>query len=203
MMSNFNSIAKYYDSLARMVFGDSIVNAQIHFLPLIKPSSNVLVIGGGTGWILEELKIDEKSIKVWYIELSDQMLFMAKKTTYPSLNVDFIHGSEKDIPPGVVFDVVITNFFLDLFPEDKLKAIVGTIQSGMKPGAFWLVSDFVNEKYWHRIFLWIMYRFFKLTTRIEASVLPEWGRLLENCVGVELQTKHFFGGFIKSSVYKF
>jgi ubiquinone/menaquinone biosynthesis C-methylase UbiE len=200
-MNNFDSVARYYDLLARIVFGNSIVKSQVHFLDLIKPSSNVLILGGGTGWILDELKRKGKTINVWYIEMSDEMISRARKKNDSSLNVHFIHGSESDIPHDVLFDVVITNFFLDLFKHDKLKNVIDTIHFSLKPDGIWFVSDFVNGKWWHKILLWIMYRFFKLTASINASELPQWEKLM-TLTGCEMYSHSFFNRFIKSSVYR-
>jgi ubiquinone/menaquinone biosynthesis C-methylase UbiE len=200
-MNNFDAVARYYDPLAQIVFGDSIVKAQTHFLDLIEPSSNVLILGGGTGWMLDELNRKQKRINIWYIELSIEMLSMARKRNVSSLKVHFIYGSEKNIPEDVLFDAVITNFFLDLFTQDKLKAVIDIIHPSLKQNGVWFVSDFVNGRWWHKILLWVMYRFFKLTAGISASELPQWERVMKRA-GYEIYSHFFFGSFIKSSVFR-
>lgn len=200
-MNNFDAIARYYDALARMVFGDSILKAQTHFLHVIKPSSNVLILGGGTGWILDELNRRQNPINIWYIELSDEMLSKAKRRNQSFLTVRFIHGSEEDIPDNILFDAVITNFFLDLFRLDQFNTVIDTILPSLRLGGNWLVCDFVNHKWWHRIFLWVMYRFFKFTASIDASELPPWEELMR-LAGHEVYTSSFFNNFIKSSVFR-
>ena len=200
-MNNFNRIAGYYDFLARIVFGRSIRTCQVGFLSLIPDSSDILILGGGTGWIVEELKIRTKNCSIWYIELSDRMISLAKSND-ESQHVNFLHGSEKDIPNEKTFDVVITNFFLDLFPEHKLRTTIQAIEKSLEKKAIWLVSDFVDGRWWHCALLWIMYRFFKLTTGIEASTLPRWERSIEACGFKEEKHQFFYGMFIKSSVYR-
>src|SRR5205085_1637603 len=111
----------------------------------------------------------------------------------------FIHGTEKDIPEGIQFDVIITNFYLDLFSDSNLNPIIKLLRSHLKGKSIWLVSDFVySNKLWQKILLWIMYRFFRLTCDIDARDLPAW-QLLLNAHGMkELNTRDFFKGFIKS-----
>ena len=200
-MNNFDTIARYYDRLARFVFGDSIVKAQTHFLHLIKPHANVLILGGGSGWILDELNKLQKPVTIWYIELSGEMLSMARRRSNLFLSVHFIQGSEKDIPDNVLYDVVITNFFLDLFKKEHLKSTMDTILSSLKPEGIWLACDFVNRNWWHKFLLWVMYRFFKLTTRIEATALPPWEELMHLEMR-EVCSNSFFKNFIKSSVFQ-
>ncbi len=200
-MNDFDRIAGGYDFLARTVFGKSITDCQTHFLSEIPDSCDILILGGGTGWIIEELKDRTKDLRICYVELSGQMISKAKSQPASS-HVVFIHGSEKDIPKDRMFDVVITNFFLDLFSDDELKTKIQLIHPFLKDNGIWLVSDFVNQKWWHRIILWIMYRFFKLTAKIEASTLPRWESVLNAYGFIELKSHFYYGAFIKSVVYK-
>jgi ubiquinone/menaquinone biosynthesis C-methylase UbiE len=55
MLNNYDRIARIYDKLSRMVFGKSIVRAQQSILPFITTPARMLIVGGGTGWILEEI----------------------------------------------------------------------------------------------------------------------------------------------------
>ena len=78
MPKGFDLIAPYYDSLARLVFGDSIRHCQLEYLDKIPPGAQVLILGGGTGWLLGELMKINPSCRVWYLESSIKMLEMTK-----------------------------------------------------------------------------------------------------------------------------
>ena len=96
--NGFDRLAPIYDPLARMIYGKSIVQAQTSFLSIIPPFSKVLILGGGTGWLLTELLRGHPTCEVWYIESSANMLSMTiKKNGHPG-RVHFILGTEKDIP---------------------------------------------------------------------------------------------------------
>lgn len=202
MSRGFDRIANHYDKLARIVFGKSIEKAQTHFLSSIPDSSNVLILGGGTGWILNELRGRTKQCRIWYIDLSERMISLARMNE-SSPDVIFIQGDERSIPQEVQFDVVITNFFLDLFPYEKLERIIQTILRSIKKHGAWLVSDFVNKKYWHRVLLWKMYWFFRIVTDIEASALPPWEFIMQSYGLREVKSHWYYRGFIKSVVYSF
>jgi hypothetical protein len=55
MAASFNNSAWFYDRLSRLVYGKAIVNTQLYLLGYIQPNSNILIVGGGTGWILDEI----------------------------------------------------------------------------------------------------------------------------------------------------
>src|SRR5688572_27433406 len=115
-MNNFDSVASFYDRLSRLIFGNSILHAQTLYLPDIPTGANVLILGGGTGWLLCELLAKKPGCKIWYIEASEKMISLSKEATRDtSHRVTFIHGTEDRIPSGITFHVVITHFYLDLF----------------------------------------------------------------------------------------
>jgi ubiquinone/menaquinone biosynthesis C-methylase UbiE len=204
-LDRFNRIAPYYDFLKRVVFGRAIADSQAAFLGNVRQGSKLLIIGGGSGEMLPVLKkivTASSGFAIWYVEASSEMITLAAKRESPA-NINFIHGTEEALPEKVMFDVVITNFFLDLFPYDKGTEICGKIGRRIYPGGLWLVSDFVNEgKWWQRALLWIMYRFFAITCKIEATGLPAWeSQLLAVGMKDEIH-KSFYGGFIKSALYE-
>lgn len=202
-LNGFDRVAGSYDVLARIVFGKKLMAAQLYFLDTIPDGSNVLILGGGTGWLLAEVCRCKPECKVWYIEASQRMIALSKEKVTSVENIYFIHGTEQSIPSRIQVDVVITNFYLDLFSDGSLKKILPGIMGVMKGDACWLAADFVYEgKLWQSVLLKIMYRFFRLTSGVGARRLPQWQSLLEHAGLVNQQEKAFFGGFIKSVVYR-
>ena len=201
-LNSFDRIAGFYDALARIVFSKHIIDSQRHFLDKINDEGNVLILGGGTGWLLAELLSRKPHCEVWYVEASQRMIALSEeKIAGGKRNVHFIHGTEQSIPPGVLFDGVITNFYLDLFSNESLIKVLSKIKMTMKENACWLVTDFVHrDKWWQSTLLWIMYRFFRTMSSIEARKLPGWEQLTYEAGLITAQEKIFFGGFIKSAV---
>ena len=204
-LNGFDWIAPAYDRLAGLVFGKSIRNAQLYFLSDIPKGSNVLILGGGTGWLLAELLKVNPDCNVWYIEASRKMLKRTQKKVaiLPTTCVHYIHGTEAFLPQDIRFNAVITNFYLDLFSSVSLHKVLNHIMKSMLPHGVFLISDFTNTNVWrHRVLLVIMYRFFRLVCGIESTHLPDWQNQLKNVGLEEVKSKLFYGGFIKSSVYR-
>jgi tRNA (cmo5U34)-methyltransferase len=202
-MNNFDSVAGFYDKLSTLVFGKAMRRAQTAYLHDIPPGSNVLILGGGTGWLLSELSAVNPTCKVWYIDASSKMISLSKEHMLNSTHeIVFIHGTEESIPVGIMFDAVITHFYLDLFPTDSCIVIIRKIRSAIRTSGLWLVSDFINTTLWHGVMLRMMYGFFKVMCGIEGSSLSPWKNLLEKNGFKEHKSRVFFGGFIKSAVFR-
>lgn len=195
-------MAPVYARLTQMIFGNSIEKSQLHFLELINATDSVLILGGGPGSFLPMLFRQHKYLAVDYIDISPKMLQLAREKITDDSVLNFIQGTELDIPKRT-YSVVITYFYLDLFSESTLREVINTIKDSLKPGALWLVADFTDEKPWHRTLLWIMYRFFNLTTHIEAKRLPPWKNCLTQQGGIEYSSKKFYSNFIISSAFRF
>ena len=204
-LDGFNAIARQYDFLKQLVFGKAIYQSQISFLTSIPNGCKILVIGGGSGEILPVLAESCPEAEIWFIDASSEMLRIAGRRlsdTSPA-KVRFIHGTEQDLPDNILFNVVITNFFLDLFSDAKVRGLCTLISSKLSADGMWLVSDFVDgKKIWQRFLLWTMYRFFALACHVEARRLPAWSDHIQWAGMEEISSRLFFGGFIRSVLYK-
>ena len=199
--NNFDSVAKFYDALARIVFGRSMFKAQTFYLSEISPDAKVLILGGGTGWMLNELIKINVTCPIWYIDSSSKMLEQSRQMAQRAKQkIHFILGTESSIPSDIQFDVVITNFFLDLFTEASCDKIVGRIRNSLHRDSQWIMTDFENLTWWHAVMLKAMYSFFKVTSAIEASQLPPFDLLfVKNGMAVR-KSEFFYGRFIKTSL---
>lgn len=202
LAKGFDRLAPIYDSLARLVIGKSIQTSQLHFLHHLKQKQRLLILGGGTGWILPFIFEVNPSLAIDYIELSPKMLGKAKLNTNEKQNIRFIEGTESSIEDEK-YDCVITNFYLDLFSDEHLAGVVVQIKEHLQPNASWFATDFVSEKKWHRIMLWVMYRFFSITTGLKTGSLPAWQETLKQVDGRLVDSKRGCHGFIKATVFKF
>jgi ubiquinone/menaquinone biosynthesis C-methylase UbiE len=200
--NDFDKLASIYDHLTKLVFGRSIINSQKYFLNKISDRSSVLILGGGTGWIVKELLKVKSDVTVCYIEASAKMITIAKEKLKNDKRVQFINGTENDIPSDAQFDFVITNFYLDLFTDESLKIVVERIKKSLSPQAKWIVTDFINSKWWHGVMLKAMYFFFYVTCNIEPRSLPEWSRAIQAIGAAQLDSKIFYRGFIKTTIFQ-
>lgn len=199
--SGFNALAPFYRLLSKLVFGNKPELAQKHFLSTIEDNAKVLILGGGSGALLKSLLTHKPNVTVDYIDISPKMIELARKRIPNPATVNFIIGTEANIP-NKIYTVVMTGFYLDMFRTDTLNTIIPKIQSHVQANGQWLVTDFVCKKAWHTLMLWVMYRFFRIVTGIEARELPDWEYHLTQNGLTETEEKYFFGGFIKSCLYK-
>ncbi|MBC7920928.1 MAG: class I SAM-dependent methyltransferase [Ferruginibacter sp.] len=203
----FDRLAWAYDFLAALVFGHSLKTAQAHFLATIPAHSRVLLIGGGAGWLLNQMLVHRPLSRVVYVEASSRMLSLAKRKVQDLKHaplVEFRWGNETVIGAAERFDVVITPFFLDLFTRQRLQAsVMPRLAACLLPGGSWLFTDFVHPPYpFQKYLLWTMYRFFRLVCKIEAQSLPDYPPLFTAFGLQRTASRDFVGRMVVASVWR-
>lgn len=179
----FDRIAPVYDSLVFLVFGRRLQRAQVVFLNQIPADAQILIVGGGTGWLLQQVLTHCQPNRVVYLEASARMLARASIRVINhnvAGSVTYRVGDETCLKPGESFDVILTPFVLDLFTENHLQSVlIPALSSRLEPGGIWMATDFVpGVTGWRSMLLWAMIRFFRLTTGIGISQLANWQELL-------------------------
>lgn len=201
MSAGFNRIAGIYDPLARFVFGSSLIQSQLYFLPQLKDCKNILVLGGGTGRSLKDLRIINSNAKIVFIDASANMLKRARKNIGDD-RIEFICGSVDEIPLSEKYDAVILYNFLDLFSNESLSYSLKQIKMTTDRNSLWLVADFVSINLWHRLLLRVMYLFFYFSTGLTTQTLPDWKEQLAKIGLRQVEGQTFYGGFIHCGVFK-
>lgn len=205
MPTDYDNIARIYDLLARMVYGGAIVDAQECMLPYIHPHSSILIVGGGTGWILESLSDRcPDGLDIDYVESSAEMIRLSEKRGYKGSKVGFIHQPIEDFTIEKQYDVIITPFIFDNFPSDKIALVFAKLDQSLKEKGTWLYADFVYEPlhspFWQKVLLRVMYLFFRITTGIEAQGLVSVNNYFAANYTIGFEAFHYFK-FIKSVAY--
>jgi tRNA (cmo5U34)-methyltransferase len=208
--SGFDRVASFYDALANLVFGHSLKNAQSYLLPFIPDYSRVLVIGGGSGWLLQQLLLTGKKLDILYLDASPRMLSLAqskyKSSSKHSCNVSFRVGTEADLQNHEQFDVLITPFLLDLFPEQRLTQLMLRLAATLTPKGFWLFADFwptqQHPLWWQKALTWSMYTFFGALSNVKARQLPDYAHHFNALGFEEISGKSFYSGFVRAKVFK-
>lgn len=208
---SFSLVAPFYDPLSRVVFGSSLYRSQLAWLPVIPPGSRVLLIGGGTGRILPTLLEQGRCRELHYLEASARMLGKARQIVagLPGAGrIVFRVGTEEDLAPGENFDVVLTFFFLDLFSPPLLQQVSSRLLGCLKPGGWWLVSDFVPpgetgfKRLGARLLFSAMYRFFRISCGISATTLPDWPGQLAGYGLKPVKSCYFYRGLIRAAAFQ-
>ncbi|GAB3795387.1 hypothetical protein GCM10028819_11360 [Spirosoma humi] len=203
---DFNWVAPIYDALAFLVFGHQLQRAQVIFLDRIPAGASVLLVGGGTGWLLEQLLMRGTANRIVYLETSPKMVARAsRRMIRKSLTgfVDFRVGDQTALLPTESFDVIITPFVLDLFTETTLQnQIIPPLLNVLNPSGLWLVTDFIQPPaWWQKVLLWVMICFFRLTAGIEANRLVNWQQGLRNANLSLRERTAQVGGMVSAEVW--
>ena len=203
MPANYNNSAWFYDRLSRLVYGMAMIDSQRFLLTFIPSGSKVLIVGGGTGRVLEEIaRSHAEGLEITYVEIAARMMAVSQTRNTGNNAIVFINNAIENVCLQTDFDVVITPFFFDSFTQRNFERLFGHIDSALKPGGLWLNCDFqLAGKWWQSILLKTMYLFFRVICNIEALRLPAIQKEFELRGYKKLTRKAFYGNFILSEVY--
>lgn len=204
MAANYDNSAWFYDRLSRLVYGRALVNAQVYLLNFVPAGSKILIAGGGTGWILDELsKMHPAGLKITYVEISANMLAISQKRQTDQNEVTFVNDAVENVELPADFDVVITPFLFDNFLDETVDSVFNHLHNLLKPAGIWLNADFqLTGRWWQNLLLKSMFVFFRLLCGIEASKLPAIEKHFNAGEYSVIEDKTFFGDFIVARVYR-
>lgn len=204
MAANYHNSAWFYDRLSRLVYGRALVKAQVYLLKFVAPGSKIIIAGGGTGWILEEItRHYSAGLKITYVEIAKAMMERSRKRNTGENEVVFIEDAVENVALPADYDIVFTPFLFDNFNEDTFQRVFAHLHHALKPGGLWLNTDFqLTGKWWQKLFLRSMFLFFRLICSIEASQLPAIKAQFESHGYETIDRKNFYGEFVVSEVYQ-
>jgi SAM-dependent methyltransferase len=217
--NNYDRIANYYDRIHHLFYGQSEINAQVELLGYIRPGDRLLILGGGTGWILEKIAaIFPAGLRITYIESSERMMELTKKRNWGQNEVGLIistveewmgdGGARVEGKGGdeAEYDCILTGFFFDNFKEVHAAEIVRRVTPFLKKGGYWLEADFYyprgRGKLWQAVLLHAMYFSARLICGVEAKRLPDMERIFSEEGYRSLYTTFHYQRFIRSVVYR-
>lgn len=205
--NNYDKVAFQYDWLSKVVFYRSLENAQVSLLKYIPAGSHVLIVGGGTGWILERLsQLHNNGLSITYVEISGNMIILSQKRDIKENTVEFVHLPIEEYIPDRDYDVILTPFLFDNFAPERAQPIFWQLHYALKKGGTWLFADFYYDKgksrWWQKLLLKIMYTFFRLLCNIEANSLFDMAICFGQGKYEVLHKRFFYFGFIQSIAYR-
>lgn len=210
---SFDALALWYRTLEWVAFGDDLQRCRVACLGDIAAPQRVLIAGEGNGRFLCELLRLHPEVEVDCLDASAHMLRLARKRIERELpgraeSVRFLHQDiTLWIPPEHHYDLLVTHFLLDCFPEALLTSIIGKLARAATDDAKWLLADFCippngMARLRARAWLAAMYLFFRVTARIPASELIDSTPFLR-AEGFELARQQLFRkGMLKSERWR-
>lgn len=207
MINNYDKIANSYDTLSRIVFFKSQVNAQVNQLKYLPANSSILIVGGGTGWILEEIaKVYSNGLSIIYVEISAKMIALSKGRNYGSNKIEFINLGIEDFDSAKEFDVILTPFLFDNFSRGRAEQVFNQLNKLLRKNGLWFLVDFslnhTNGKWWKWMILKLIYSFFKILGIVEAVNLIDMDLYFDNRKYKKVNERFYYRNFIKAVIYK-
>lgn len=206
---SFDALARWYRTLEWIAFGDDLQRCRVACLGEILAPQRALVLGEGNGRFLCELLRLHPGVEVDCLDASQRMLQLARQRVDRELpgraeSVRFLHQDITSWPaPERHYDLLVTHFVLDCFPEAQLTAIIRKLACAVTDDANWLLADFCvppngMARLRARAWLAAMYLFFRATARIPARELVDPAPILRG-EGFGLACQHLFRkGMLKS-----
>lgn len=197
MSNNYEAIAPYYDKLKSVVFGSTLDRASISHIDHISPDDSILIIGGGSGSVLEHIHANA----IDFIDSSSKMIKLAQERK-PLTDTHYHCMKFDTFPNTTIYDIVICNFFLDLFKEKELDEILLKIKQLLRPTGTLIVADFTPpQSLSHQVLETGMHWFFRWSTGLERSHFANLKQILINHGLTISSEKSFYRGFVKSWVF--
>lgn len=184
MARGFDFVAPFYDLIVYLVFGKTFINLQSEVFAELQSQNNCLIIGGGSGQVLE-LAIEAKLSKhFYYADLSPKMLRKAKSRieTHPEVPVDF--SLEWKAWKSNEFDYIVLPFVLDCYPASQVSAMIQELKECLSPKGKIVLFDFNEEvehdyapAIWKHVLISWLYMFFRKTAGVQATTLAPFNLL--------------------------
>ncbi len=190
--------------MARLAYGKALINARAYLLNAIPAGAQILIIGGGTGWELEQLsKKYPSGLEITYVDSSAKMIALAAVRNTAANKIIFINEQAEHANIEGLFDVIMTPFLFDNFTEDGLATLFSILDSHLRTKGLWLHCDFINSNvFWQKALLKLMYLFFRVSCGIKAQKLPDTEACFAQYDYSIVAQKYFLRQFIRSVHYQ-
>ena len=207
---SFDAVAPWYRPLETLAFGNALQRARVACLDAIGSPRRALIVGEGNGRFLAELLQRQPLIRIDCVDESERMLDLARRhilQTAPGeiSRVAFFQHDVTSWAPNDRYDLIVTHFLLDCFSTQQVGSVVAKLAQAAAPNATWLLADFrIPEaglpRSHARVWLAVMYWFFRSVARIEARVLVDPSPFLR-AEGFRLEQQLLFRfGMLKSEL---
>lgn len=139
---SFDKIARFYNNPFLQIYYKWAHRSSLKFLKgEIEPNFKILDVACGTGNFLAEIQKEDKSTKLFGIDISKNMISVAKKN-YP--NINFLIAEANNIPfENNFFDLITATDAFYYFPnkEKALKEFYNKLKFGHYLFIFYISND--------------------------------------------------------------
>lgn len=143
MRDKYRFVGPIYDWLSAFYSGKSIHKCKIAMLDRLQPGDRVLFAGVGHG--RDAVYAARRGAEVTVVDLSETMLkkFQANLAKEGAeVTIRQVHSDIMRVEEFERYDMVVANFFLNVFHEDMMVRVLQHLIRLGKPGARVVVGDF-------------------------------------------------------------
>lgn len=209
---SFDAIAPWYRTLETLAFGNALQRARIACLDEIGSPRRALIVGEGNGRFLASILQRHPLVRIDCVDSSERMLDLARHQVLETSpgeigRVTFLRDDIRTWTPNDRYDLIVTHFFLDCFTTQQVGHVVAKLADAATPDAVWFLADFrIPEAGFARghtrVWLAVMYRFFRHVAGIEARELVDPSQFLR-VEGWVLTREHLLRhGMLKSQLWR-
>ncbi len=143
MKDGYKLMGFQYEFTGSLYSLGQIPKCKVAMLDHLNPGDKLLIAGVGHG--TEAIAAARKGINVTAVDISETMLkYMQKKIDKANLNtpIRIINNDILQVNYEPEFDMVIANYFLNVFPREKMLKILTHLTTFVKPGGSMVIGDF-------------------------------------------------------------
>jgi ubiquinone/menaquinone biosynthesis C-methylase UbiE len=145
MTDKYKYIGPLYDFLSSIYGGEAIHDCKRAMLTseYVKPGDKILVAGAGHG--KDAIRAAELGADVTVVDISETMLNKLQQafSNHPGhLKVNVVHADILTFEEYESYDMVLANFFLNVFHKDFMLKLMRHLIRCTKPGGKFVVGDF-------------------------------------------------------------
>jgi demethylmenaquinone methyltransferase/2-methoxy-6-polyprenyl-1,4-benzoquinol methylase len=193
----YRLVGPVYDALTVLFSGRAILRAKTTFLQDLAPGQRVLFAGVGHG--RDALVAARRGAHVTVVDLSPTMLARCRDRLARAghHDVECVQDDIRAFAATPPFDVVVANFFLNVFSAADARAVLAHLVAQVRPGGTLLVGDFHAPSSYafvralQHLHWWIAVTFFGLVAGNALHPLLDVARLLGDA-GVDVVEQRAF-----------
>jgi len=179
MKDGYRLVGFQYELTGYLYSLGRIPRCKSAMLKHLRPGDTVLVAGVGHG--TEAIEASGLGAEVTAVDLSETMLKHFRRRIEkenPPKEIRVIHDDIFNVKDTGAYDMVIANFFLNVFSETRVVEVANHLGSLVKPGGHFVVGEFVlpGKTGWQslvqRMNWYFAITFYSATT--EAVFHPVW-----------------------------
>ena len=137
----YDRVAFLYDEVCAVYSLGAIARSKRHHLGFLRVGNRVLYVGVGRG--ADALAAARAGAQVTAVDLSEPMLRRLRSAAIrEGLHLEIIEDDVSQLPYPGDYDVVVANYFLNMFAESDAQSMLGVLLGQIRPGGRLCLADF-------------------------------------------------------------